>query len=66
MRIRRLLMHAVLAADITGGKQAQAKPSKDGEWPMAARDHAKARFSPLDNIKTTAATRQAAAIWGRR
>jgi lanthanide-dependent methanol dehydrogenase len=27
-----------------------ARPQADGEWPMAARDHASTRFSPLDLI----------------
>ncbi|CAH0294719.1 Methanol dehydrogenase [cytochrome c] subunit 1 [Massilia sp. Bi118] len=52
MRMRRLYLAAVLAAVGLGGIQggAQAQLANDGEWPMAARDYASTRFSPLDQI----------------
>jgi len=50
MRIRGLFVHAVLAAAAMGGMQARAQLANDGEWPMAARDYASTRFSPLDQI----------------
>jgi PQQ-dependent dehydrogenase (methanol/ethanol family) len=54
MRIRRLFLHAALAAAAMGGigAKAQVPLSNDGEWPMAARDYANTRFSPLDQINT--------------
>jgi PQQ-dependent dehydrogenase (methanol/ethanol family) len=55
MRIWRLFLHAALAAAAMGGigAKAQVPLSNDGEWPMAARDYANTRFSPLDQINTT-------------
>jgi PQQ-dependent dehydrogenase (methanol/ethanol family) len=54
MRIGRLFLHAALAATAMGGigASAQVPLSNDGEWPMAARDYANTRFSPLDDINT--------------
>jgi PQQ-dependent dehydrogenase (methanol/ethanol family) len=54
MRIRRLFLHAALAAAAMGGigAKAQVPLSNDGEWPVAARDYANTRFSPLDQINT--------------
>jgi PQQ-dependent dehydrogenase (methanol/ethanol family) len=54
MRIRGLLVRIMLAASVMAGMQgsAQAQSSNDGEWPMAARDYANTRFSPLDQINT--------------
>jgi PQQ-dependent dehydrogenase (methanol/ethanol family) len=52
MRIRGLFVHAVLAAAAMGGIEARAQLANDGEWPMAARDYASTRFSPLDQINT--------------
>jgi len=54
MRIRGLLVRVMLAAAAMAGMQgsAQAQSSNDGEWPMAARDYANTRFSPLDQINT--------------
>jgi len=54
MRIRGLLVRVMLAAAAMAGMQgsAQAQLSNDGEWPMAARDYANTRFSPLDQINT--------------
>jgi PQQ-dependent dehydrogenase (methanol/ethanol family) len=53
MRIWRLCVHALLAAAAMGGTQARAQLANDGEWPMAARDYASTRFSPLDQINTS-------------
>lgn len=40
-----------LAVMLSGaGAPAQAQQGPDGEWPMAARDHASTRFSPLGQI----------------
>jgi PQQ-dependent dehydrogenase (methanol/ethanol family) len=52
MQIRRLFMHAVLAAAAMAATQARAQAplANDGEWPMAARDYASTRFSPLDQV----------------
>jgi PQQ-dependent dehydrogenase (methanol/ethanol family) len=53
MRMRRLCLHAVLAAAMGCVQyQAQAQLTDDGEWPMAARDYASTRYSPLDQINT--------------
>jgi lanthanide-dependent methanol dehydrogenase len=49
MRSRWVFLHAVLAAAM-GVTQAHAQLANDGEWPMAARDYASTRFSPLDQI----------------
>jgi PQQ-dependent dehydrogenase (methanol/ethanol family) len=53
MRIRGLILHAMLAATAMGGMQARAQLANDGEWPMAARDYANTRFSPLDQINAS-------------
>jgi PQQ-dependent dehydrogenase (methanol/ethanol family) len=53
MRIRGLILHAMLAATAMGGMQARAQLANDGEWPMAARDYASTRFSPLDQINAS-------------
>jgi PQQ-dependent dehydrogenase (methanol/ethanol family) len=49
-----LKTHGVIAAlcicAITSGIPAHAAGSDDGDWPMAARDYANTRFSPLDQI----------------
>ena len=50
MVIRGLFLHALLAAAAMAGTQARAQLANDGEWPMAARDYANTRFSPLDQI----------------
>jgi PQQ-dependent dehydrogenase (methanol/ethanol family) len=50
MQIWRLCVRALLAAAAVTGLQAQAQLANDGEWPMAARDYASTRFSPLDQI----------------
>jgi PQQ-dependent dehydrogenase (methanol/ethanol family) len=55
MRMGRLCLYAMLAAVGMGavqGRAAQAAQqlANDGEWPMAARDYANTRFSPLDQI----------------
>jgi PQQ-dependent dehydrogenase (methanol/ethanol family) len=42
----------MLAAAAMGGMQAEAQLANDGEWPMAARDYASTRYSPLDQITT--------------
>jgi PQQ-dependent dehydrogenase (methanol/ethanol family) len=50
MRIRGLVLRAVLAAAAMGAMPARAQLADDGEWPMAARDYASTRYSPLDQI----------------
>jgi PQQ-dependent dehydrogenase (methanol/ethanol family) len=52
MRMRSLCLYAVLAAASTGAIQgrAAAQLANDGEWPMAARDYASTRYSPLDQV----------------
>jgi PQQ-dependent dehydrogenase (methanol/ethanol family) len=45
-----LAVRAMLAAAAMVGAGAHAQLSNDGEWPMAARDYASTRFSPLDQI----------------
>jgi len=53
MRIRGLSVPVMLAAAAMAGMgSAHAQLSNDGEWPMAARDYASTRFSPLDQINT--------------
>jgi PQQ-dependent dehydrogenase (methanol/ethanol family) len=53
MRIGGLVLRAVLASAAMGAMQAQAQLANDGEWPMAARDYASTRYSPLDQITTS-------------
>jgi PQQ-dependent dehydrogenase (methanol/ethanol family) len=55
MRMGKLCLYAMLAAAGMGavqGRAAQAAQqlANDGEWPMAARDYASTRYSPLDQI----------------
>jgi PQQ-dependent dehydrogenase (methanol/ethanol family) len=50
MRIRGLVLGALLAAAAMGAMPARAQLADDGEWPMAARDYASTRYSPLDQI----------------
>ena len=58
MRAALLLpLAAIVVAAATCANTSRAAGGPDGDWPMAARDHAATRFSPLDEIRADNAAR---------